>query len=85
MEEKQIVKVAQLSDNLTRLQGTGRNHWSGYVLIEPLFGEAREFHRLIRYHLKRLLNVNTEAVMLAVGNNLKELIILLCLPQPRRI
>ena len=39
------------------------------VWVEPLFGEAKEFHRL-----RRLLKVNIEGVMVAAGQNLKRLI-----------
>jgi len=42
--------------------------------VEPLFGEAKEFHCLRRFHLRRLLNVNIEALMVAAGQNLKRLI-----------
>jgi hypothetical protein len=44
------------------------------VWIEPLFGEAKEFHRLRRFRLRRLLKVNIEGVMVAAGQNLKRLI-----------
>lgn len=37
------------------------------VWVEPLFGEAKEFHRLRRFRLRRLLNVNIEGVMTAAG------------------
>jgi transposase len=43
------------------------------VWVEPLFGEAKEFHRLRRFRLRRLLNVNIEGVMVAAGQNLKRL------------
>ena len=42
--------------------------------VEPLFGEAKEFHRLRRFRLRRLLKVNSEGVMVAAGQNLKRLI-----------
>ncbi len=42
--------------------------------VEPLFGEAKEFHRLRRFRLRRLLKVNIEGVMEAAGQNLKRLI-----------
>jgi transposase len=42
--------------------------------VEPLFGEAKEFHRLRRFRLRRLLKVNIEGVMVATGQNLKRLI-----------
>jgi transposase len=44
------------------------------VWVEPLFGEAKEFHRLRRFRLRRLLKVNIEGVMTAAGQNLKRLI-----------
>ena len=43
------------------------------VWVEPLFGEAKEFHRLRRFRLRRLLKVNIEGVMVAAGQNLKRL------------
>jgi len=42
--------------------------------VEPLFGEAKEFHRLRRFRLRRLLKVNIEGAMVAAGQNLKRLI-----------
>jgi hypothetical protein len=44
------------------------------VWIEPLFGEAKEFHGLRRFRLRRLRKVNIEDVMVAAGQNLKRLI-----------
>ena len=44
------------------------------VWVEPLFGEAKEFHHLRRFRLRRLRNVNIEGVMVAAGQNLKRLI-----------
>jgi hypothetical protein len=35
--------------------------------VEPLFGEAKEFHRFRRFRLRRLLKVNIEGVMIADG------------------
>ena len=43
------------------------------VWVEPLFGEAKEFHRLRRFRLRRLRKVNIEGVMVAAGQNLKRL------------
>jgi transposase len=42
--------------------------------VEPLFGEAKEFHHLRRFRLRRLRKVNIEGVMVAAGQNLKRLI-----------
>lgn len=44
------------------------------VWVEPLFGEAKEFHRLRRFRLRRLRKVNMEGVLVAAGQNLKRLI-----------
>jgi hypothetical protein len=44
------------------------------VWVEPLFGEAKEFHRLRRFRLRRLKKVNIEGLMIAAGQNLKMLI-----------
>jgi len=44
------------------------------VWVEPLFGEAKEFHCLRSFRLRRLLKVNIEGVMVAAGQNLKGLI-----------
>jgi hypothetical protein len=44
------------------------------VWVEPLFGEAKDFHRLRRFRLRGLLKVNIEGVMIAAGQNLKRLI-----------
>jgi transposase len=42
--------------------------------VEPLFGEAKEFHGLRRFRLRRLRKVNIEGMMVAAGQNLKRLI-----------
>lgn len=44
------------------------------VWVEPLFGEAKDFHRLRRFRLRGLKKVNIEGVMIAAGQNLKRLI-----------
>lgn len=41
------------------------------VWVEPLFGEAKQFHRLRRFRLRGLIKVNVEGVMIAAGQNLK--------------
>jgi hypothetical protein len=46
-----------------------RGYW-----VEPLFGEAEDFHRLRRFRLPGLMKVNIEGVMIAAGQNLKRLI-----------
>ena len=44
------------------------------VWVEPLFGEAKEWHGLRRFRLRRLEKVNTEALMIASGQNVKRLL-----------
>ena len=44
------------------------------VWVEPLFGEAKEWHGLRRFRLRRLWRVNTEALVTASGQNLKRLL-----------
>jgi len=44
------------------------------VWVEPLFGEAKQFHRLRRFRLRGLIKVNVEGVMIAAGQNLKRLV-----------
>jgi hypothetical protein len=43
--------------------------------VEPLFGEAKEWHGLRRFRLRRLEKVNIEALLIASGHeNIKRLI-----------
>jgi hypothetical protein len=44
------------------------------VWVEPLFGEAKQFHQLIRFRLRRLKKVNIEGLMVATGQNIKRLL-----------
>lgn len=44
------------------------------VWIEPLFGEAKQWHGLRRFRLRRLVKVNTEALLIAAGQNIKRLL-----------
>jgi hypothetical protein len=44
------------------------------VWVEPLFGEAKQWHGLRRFRLRRLPKVNTEALLTAAGQNLKRLL-----------
>jgi hypothetical protein len=41
------------------------------VWVEPLFGEAKQWHGLRHFRLRRLWRVNTEALLIAAGQNLK--------------
>jgi transposase len=44
------------------------------VWVEPLFGEAKEWHGMDRFRLRRLKKVNIEALMVAAGQNMKRLV-----------
>ena len=39
--------------------------------IEPLFGEAKQWHGLRQFRIRGLMNVNTESLLMAAGQNLK--------------
>ena len=44
------------------------------VWIEPLFAEAKEWHGMRRFRLRRLKKANIEALMVAAGQNIKRLV-----------
>src|SRR5262249_811937 len=44
------------------------------VWVEPLFGEAKDWHGMRRFRLRRLWRVNCEAQIIAAGQNLKRLL-----------
>jgi hypothetical protein len=44
------------------------------VWVEPLFAEAKEWHGAHRFRLRRLWRVNSEALMIATGQNLMRLL-----------
>jgi hypothetical protein len=44
------------------------------VWVEPLFAEAKEWHGLYRFRLRRLWRVNIEALLIGAGQNLKLLL-----------
>lgn len=44
------------------------------VWVEPLFGEAKQWHGLSRFRLRRLEKVNIEGLLIAAGQNLKRLL-----------
>ena len=41
------------------------------VWVEPLFGEAKQWHGLRQFRLRGLANVNIEGLLVAAGQNLK--------------
>ena len=43
------------------------------VWVEPLFGEAKDWHGLRRFRLRTLEKANTEALLIAAGQNIKRL------------
>jgi hypothetical protein len=44
------------------------------VWVEPLFGEAKDWHGLRRFRLRRLEKVNAEALLIAAGQNVKRVL-----------
>jgi hypothetical protein len=44
------------------------------VWVEPLFAEAKDWHGMRRFRLRRLQKVNQEALMIAAGQNVKRLL-----------
>jgi hypothetical protein len=44
------------------------------VWVEPMFGEAKEWHGMRRFRLRTLRGVNIEALMIAAGQNIKRLL-----------
>jgi transposase len=44
------------------------------VWVEPLFAEAKDWHRMRKFRLRRLEKVNIEALLVASGQNLKRLL-----------
>ncbi len=44
------------------------------VWVEPLFAEAKDWHGMRRFRLRRLEKVNQEALMIAAGQNIKRLL-----------
>jgi hypothetical protein len=44
------------------------------VWVEPLFAEGKQWHGMRRFRLRRLWRVNTEALLIATGQNLKRLL-----------
>src|SRR5258708_37419543 len=44
------------------------------VWVEPLFAEGKQWHGMRRFHRRRLWRVNSEALLIASGQNLKRLL-----------
>jgi hypothetical protein len=44
------------------------------VWVELMFGEAKEWHGMSRFRLRRLWRVNVEALVIAAGQNIKRLL-----------
>ncbi|MEJ7843748.1 MAG: transposase [Rubrobacter sp.] len=45
------------------------------VWVEPLFAEAKDWHGMRRFRLRQLEKVNTEALLIAAGQNVKRLLL----------
>jgi transposase len=41
------------------------------VWVEPLFGEAKQWHQMVQFRLRRLHKVNIQALLTAAGQNIK--------------
>jgi transposase len=52
------------------------------VWPEPLFGEAKQWHTMEKFRLRRLEKVNIQALIIAAGQNLKRLLSHKTRPQP---
>lgn len=44
------------------------------VWVEPMFGEAKQWHQMRHFRLRRLEKVNIEGLMIAAGQNIKRLL-----------
>jgi transposase len=44
------------------------------VWIEPLFGEAKQWHQMVQFRLRRLRKVNIQSLLIAAGQNIKRLL-----------
>jgi len=42
--------------------------------VEPLFGDAKDWHGMRRFRLRRLKKVNMKALLIASGRNVKRLL-----------
>jgi Transposase DDE domain/Transposase domain (DUF772) len=65
---------AELLDRVRARHGTRayeRAMWKRSIWLEGLFAEAKQWHGLHKFRLRRLANVNIQGVMVAAGQNLK--------------
>jgi len=44
------------------------------VWVELLFGEAKQWHQLVQFRLRRLHKVNIQILLVAAGQNIKRLL-----------
>ena len=66
--------AGKFMERLHRYQGTPEYEKAlrkRRVWVEPLFGEAKEWHGLRRFRLRGLWKVNCEGLLIAAGQNLK--------------
>jgi hypothetical protein len=55
------------------------------VWVEPLFAEAKDWHGMRRFRLRRLEKVNIEALLIATGQNVKRLLAFFGGRRPKRL
>jgi transposase len=80
-DEGRQVRRSFSADSLDRVRGyhdtpayakrPGGTRRKRKVWIEPLFGEAKQWHGLRRFRLRGLAKVNIEGLLIATGQNLK--------------
>ena len=70
LEEEYLERVRAHCDTVPYRKALGKRA----VWVEPLFGEAKQWHGLRRFRLRRLEKVNAEALMIASGQNVKRLL-----------
>lgn len=75
-----VVKRSIYQDYLDRVQGYHstpayqKAQRKRAVWIEPMFGEAKQWHNLQKFRLRGLLKVNIQALLIATGQNIKRLL-----------
>jgi transposase len=71
LEEEYLVRVRGYRDTEPYQKALRKRA----VWIEPLFAEAKDWHGMRRFRLRRLEKVNTEALLIAAGQNVKRLLL----------
>jgi hypothetical protein len=68
--EEYVERVRTYQHTLAYQKALRKRH----VWVEPLFAEAKDWHGLRRFRLRLLWRVNSEALCIATGQNLKRLL-----------